>query len=791
MKIAGKLNALFIAAALVLGCFLILFSAHREYQADLDELVTSSLAQVLSRPDLQLRIYKRDTQALQQMMTDFRAPRAVATAAVYDSLGELLVRSEPGTALPSLATLRADVSPTEVALTAPGPEGKPIGVGLWSTWRHEHSPLYLSMPVFSSVNPTAKGLESADFFQALAEPETRGSLVVIGYVQVAIDRQQLLLGIRPLVTQLLFATLTILGLCTAGVVVLTRRMTAPLAQLTQLADKIASGEVKHGEIQGGTEFKDIAHLLNSVIGGVSKYKREIDAGHRLLSLRVDDSATQLSRRKEELDQAADEITQAKSQLHQMAYYDSLTSLPNRRLFTEQLSLLLRMSKRDNNPLALLFLDLDNFKRINDSLGHSAGDLLLREVGKRLTSCVRDSDMLSHNVEAGPRIDVSRLGSDEFTVVLNQLDKVESAGGVAQRIIDTLLEPVIIDGHDIVVRPSIGIALSPGDSDDLEGLLKAAETAMYHAKTSTTGDYLFYDQAMEATGLDNLKLESALRKAIERKELRLHYQPQVDTVSGSVVGAEALLRWEHPEYGLVPPFEFVSLAEEIGLIAELGDWVLVEACRQMNEFRERDLQLPRVAINVSALQFNATFAGRVKEVLEQADLPPSMLELALTEAVLMDNNSDTIESLQELRELGVYLSVDNFGTSYAPINYLSRQPLDELKIDRSFMFECEQREESARLVIAIIAMAKSLNMRMVVEGVETEGQCQFLTRNGARVMQGYLFSKPVPAEELTPLLAPWHFLEQVQRIALSAATQQQEAEREAATSDYRPVEALVS
>jgi len=796
MKIAGKLNALFIAAALVLGCFVILFSAHREYQADLEELVTSSLAKVMSRPDLQLRIYKRDTQALTHIMADFREPRAVALAAVYDSLGKLLAQSESDNAaagaLPSLATLRADISLTETALTAPGPEGKPIGTGLWSTLRHEDYPLYLSMPVFSSVNPTAKGLESADFFQALAKPETQGSLVVIGYVQMSIDRQQLLLGIRPFVTQLLLGTLLILGLCTAGVVVLTRRMTAPLKQLTQLADKIASGEVKHGaEIQGDSEFKDIAHLLNSVIGGVSKYKREIDADHRLLSLRVDDSATQLSRRKEELDQAADEITKAKSQLHQMAYYDSLTSLPNRRLFTEQLSLLLRMSERDDNPLALLFLDLDNFKRINDSLGHSAGDLLLREVGKRLTSCVRDSDMLSHHVEAGPRIDVSRLGSDEFTVVLNQLDKVESAGNVAQRIIDTLLEPIIIDGHDLVVRPSIGIALSPAHSTDLEGLLQAAETAMYHAKTSTSGDYLFYDPAMEATGLDNLKLESALRKAIEREELRLHYQPQVDTVSGSVVGAEALLRWEHPEYGLVPPFEFVSLAEEIGLIAELGDWVLEEACRQMNEFRAQGLQLPRVAINVSTLQFNTAFASRVKEVLEQADLPPAMLELALTEGVLMDNNSDTIESLEELRELGVYLSVDNFGTSYAPINYLSRQPLDELKIDRSFMFECEQREESARLVIAIIAMAKSLNMRMVVEGVETEGQCQFLTRNGARVMQGYLFSKPVPADELTPLLAPWHFLEQVQRIAMSAAAQQQEeAEPEAATNDYRPVTALV-
>jgi EAL domain-containing protein (putative c-di-GMP-specific phosphodiesterase class I) len=273
--------------------------------------------------------------------------------------------------------------------------------------------------------------------------------------------------------------------------------------------------------------------------------------------------------------------------------------------------------------------------------------------------------------------------------------------------------------------------------------------------------------MQATGLDHLKLESDLRKAIDRDELLLHYQPQVDTTNGSIVGAEALLRWEHPEYGLVPPFRFIPLAEEIGLIEELGDWVLVETCRQMKEFREQGLELPRVAINVSVFQFSSLFIERVKEVLAQADLPASMLELGLSEAVLMDNDKSTIEALQELRELGVYLSVDNFGTSYAPLDYLGRCPLDELKIDRSFVVDCDIKEENARLVKAIISLAKSLDLRMVAEGVETEGEYQFLINNGARVMQGYMFSKPVPAEELQRLLVvPWHFMTQIQRIALT-------------------------
>ncbi|RLA51484.1 MAG: GGDEF domain-containing protein, partial [Gammaproteobacteria bacterium] len=449
------------------------------------------------------------------------------------------------------------------------------------------------------------------------------------------------------------------------------------------------------------------------------------------------------------------------------YYDSLTSLPNRRLFSEQLSLLLDLNERNGKPLALLFINLDNFKRINDSLGHSAGDLLLQDVGKRLVGCLRSSDMLGHYVESGPRIDVSRLGGDEFTVVLNQLDTIDSASVVAQRVIDRLVEPMIIDDHELVVTPSVGIAAAPRDAVDVEGLLRAAGTAMHHAKASARDDFLFYNEDMQSTGLDRLKLESDLRKAIDRDELLLHYQPQVDTANGSIVGVEALLRWEHPEFGLVPPFKFIPLAEEIGLIEEFGDWVLVEVCRQMHEFREQGLELPKVAINVSPLQFNPLFINRVKEVLIQADLPASMLELGLSEGVLMHNDRSTIKSLQELRELGVYLSVDNFGISYAPLSYLGSCPLDELKIGRSFVVDCDLREESGRLVKAIISMANSLNLRIVAEGVETEGEYQFLTSNGARVMQGYLFSKPVPAEELkAQLVVPWHYMTQIQRIALT-------------------------
>ncbi|RLA46852.1 MAG: GGDEF domain-containing protein, partial [Gammaproteobacteria bacterium] len=483
-----------------------------------------------------------------------------------------------------------------------------------------------------------------------------------------------------------------------------------------------------------------------------------------LSMKVEERTSQLSRRNEELNQAVKEVTETKDRLRQLAYYDSLTSLPNRRLFTEQLDLLLRLSKRNKEMMALLFLDLDNFKRINDSLGHSAGDLLLREVGKRLSSCVRDSDVVAHYVESGSaRIDVSRLGGDEFTVVLNQLDSAESAGVVARRLISALTQPVTIEGHELVVTPSIGIAISPNDSNEVEGLLKAADTAMYHAKSSGKNHFLFYHSDMDAAGVDRLKLETDLRKAIERDELVLHYQPQVDTQTGSVVGAEALMRWQHPEQGLVPPFKFIPLAEEMGLIGALGDWGLQEACRQMVELQSLGLNLPKMSVNVSALQFNPAFIERVNEVLKETGLRPSRLELELTEGIMMDDTDATLSALDDLKELGVNLSIDDFGTGYSSLSYLSRFPLDELKIDRSFVIDYDKSENDASLIIAIIAMARSMKLKLVAEGVETHEQYHFLRQHGANVIQGYLFSKPVPLEELKPLLTRGYFRDQINEI----------------------------
>ena len=767
MTIAGKINILFVSVVILLGATATGFTAHREYQIALEQLVVEATANVASRPDLAINIYLNNPTQIKQALGNFLKPRAVDLAVAHNAQGDEMVRRDLTNTktytLPTFASVRQGISIADIGLVAMGARQNIIGTDLWSSVYSSNSVLYLTLPVYSPIDTSRNDLSAADFLVALAKSERKTSLVVIGYVQLEIDPSELIVAIAPVVTSVLFGSLLLTLLSGALVAILTRRIGVPLSRLAKLAEDYEAGtQAQPIEILGSGEVAQIAQTLNNVIpDGVAKSKR---LDERLLALKEVERVSQLAKRDEELNKATEEITETKIQLRQMAYYDRVTSLPNRRLFTEQLGLLLRLIHRSGNRLALLFVSLDNFKRVNNSLGHSNGDALLSEVGERLLECLRDSDIVAYFVESEPKIEVSRLGGDEFTLVLNQLDTVASAGIVARRVIDRLKEPMIFDGQEVVISPSVGIAMAPADAETVEMLLSAASTAMHHAKASTTDDFLFFRKDMDAAGVDHLKLEADLRKAVEREELVLHYQPQVDSVSGSVVGAEALLRWEHPEYGLVPPLKFVHVAERIGLIGELGDWVLEAACRQMKRFRDQGLKLPRVAINVSAFQFNSSFSSKVKTVLQQADIPASVLELGLSEGSLADNDPKTIEALQELKEMGVYLSVDDFGTSFAPLSYLSHYPLDELRIDRSFVAHCVDRPESAKLVKGIISMAKSLELNIVAEGVETDDQYNFLKQNGTRVMQGYLFSKAVPANELERLLVPWHFTDQVQRIS---------------------------
>jgi diguanylate cyclase (GGDEF)-like protein len=769
MTIAGKINTLVIAIVVSMGVVVSTLVGVREYRQERDALLSRLEQRVTDNSKLALHVGYRNAEGVSRELQALLHEPALVAALAYDAQGGLIASSVAGEGVnPSLESsyhIRDGASATQVVVESLGGNGQAAGSSLISAILSPGSHIVQSLPVISTVDPLSGSLTPGEYLAGVLTSDARSSQHVLGYIHLTSNPRALLGIVLPWLFAISLGWLVFAVLSVVISNSITRRITSPLARLAIVADKLASGELEQAPVQvnGSGEIKEIAKILNGVIAGLGQYKSRMEVDHQLLSMKVEERTSQLSRRNEELNKAVQQVTRTKNRLRQLAYYDSLTSLPNRRLFTEQLSLLLRLARRNKQQLALLFLDLDNFKRINDSLGHSAGDLLLREVGARLSNCVRDSDVVAHYVDNGAKIDVSRLGGDEFTVVLNQIDGEATAGLVAERLISALMEPMMIEGHELVVTPSIGIAVAPDHADDVEGLLRCADTAMYHAKSVGKNGYLYYDGQMDAAGIDRLTLETDLRRAIDREELVLHYQPQVDTNTGGVVGAEALVRWEHPEHGLVPPFRFIPLAEEMGLIGDIGDWVLRAACEELTRLQSIGLRLPKVAVNVSALQFTPSFNRRVKEILDQTGVDPTMLELELTEGVVMGDTNASVQALGELKELGVSLSIDDFGTGYSSLSYLSRFPLDELKIDRSFVIAAGNSEQDASLVVAIIAMAKGLGLKIVAEGVETPEQYHFITSSGAHVIQGYLFSKPVPAQELESMLDPWHFQQQIRDI----------------------------
>ncbi len=446
-----------------------------------------------------------------------------------------------------------------------------------------------------------------------------------------------------------------------------------------------------------------------------------------------------------------DITERKEterKMHDLAYYDSLTGLPNRALFKEQLARAIRVAERQQERLAVMFLDLDRFKQINDSLGHSVGDQLLKEVGKRLGACLRATDNVGR--DRGDDA-MARLGGDEFTVLLTELAQPEDAGKVAHRIVEALARPFSIDGQELFVSASLGIAVYPADGTDVDALLKSADVAMYSAKEQGRNNYQFYSRELNARALERLDLERDLHRALERREFHLNYQPLVEAPGGKVVGVEALLRWRHPQRGLVPPNAFIPIAEHSGLIVSIGEWVLAEACRQGQAWRESGLRL-EMSVNVSGLQFReGRLVDTVARALAATGFDPALLVLEATETIMLENQKTTLAVLQALKDLGVRVAIDDFGTGYSSLSYLKRFPLDTLKIDASFVRDLDAGRGDHAIVSAIIAMAKSLGLRTLAEGVETVRQAELLMSLGCSRMQGYFYSRPVAPAEIPSLV----------------------------------------
>jgi diguanylate cyclase (GGDEF)-like protein len=454
------------------------------------------------------------------------------------------------------------------------------------------------------------------------------------------------------------------------------------------------------------------------------------------------------------DQAAVALANARmlDQVRELAYYDSLTGLPNRLSYKERLAYALEQASRNQMLVAAFFIDLDHFSRINDTLGHEVGDQLLRHVASRLRSCCRERED-----EVGPAFatlapEVARLGGDEFTVIMPGLHDPQDAAKLARRLISSFAHPVRVGTHEIFINASIGIAIYPFDGEDLDTLLMHADTAMYKAKEQGGNSYQTYSKSMTTTALQRLTLENDLRRALERSEFEVHYQPIVDAYTGTVVGAEALLRWRHPDLGLLLPSEFIPIAEENGLIVPMGEWILQAACSQNRAWQNAGFPRIRVGVNLSSRQLKRRLTDTIARALQLSGLEPRYLSLELTESVLVNHHKEGTDALHALRAMGLHLAVDDFGTGYSSFSYLKHFPLDTLKIDRSFIREIAIHPDDAAITTAIIAMGHALGLRVIAEGVETEAHLTLLQNQGCDEVQGYLVGRPVPAERFEEHLA---------------------------------------
>ncbi len=460
-----------------------------------------------------------------------------------------------------------------------------------------------------------------------------------------------------------------------------------------------------------------------------------------------------------------ERRRAEQKIRYLAFFDSVTGLPNRAFLTQLLNQAIASAKRLNRYLAVLFLDLDHFKMINDTLGHDAGDMLLQGVSKRLQSSLRCS-----GDRGGPGFEikeesgftalgtdiVTRLGGDEFVILLTELGNPENAVAVAQRIGQTLAEPFSVKGKEISVTSSIGIAVYPIDGGDVDTLLKNADAAMYDAKQNGRNCCQYFTDSLNGNAIRKLTLATNLRRALQRGELVVHYQPRIDIRMSRVVACEALVCWQHPDFGLITPDEFIPIAEETGLIAPIGEWVLKEACQQAVNWGQQGLPGMKVSVNLSAMQFKqADLSSHVSRILSKSRLDPSLLELELTEGLLLEDSEACRQNLKHIADIGVEISVDDFGTGYSSLSYLKRFPIKSLKIGRTFVKDINKSGDEEALVGAIIALAHNLRLRAVAEGVECSSQLDFLSDRGCDEAQGFLFARPGPASDIAQWIKRYH------------------------------------
>ena len=574
------------------------------------------------------------------------------------------------------------------------------------------------------------------FSHILYEGEQIGVVYLRSDMDVVHDRLILFLGIVALV---LLVSLLITFTLSAH---MQRIITGPLLRLSAIARQVSTEKNYSVRVigKGKDELGKLISDFNTMLDEIQSRDNELSEHRLKLEERVAQRTRELEIANAKLEVSKEKAESVASRMEYHAHHDALTGLPNRILLNDRIKNELAHARRQQTNAALLFLDLDRFKIINDSLGHAVGDQLLRVISRRLNNCVRDEDT------------VARLGGDEFMILLPRISGSGDAGRIAKKVIECLVDPISCNGHELHITTSIGISIYPYDGTDAETLIKHADISMYRAKELGRNKSVYYTAEMNAGSRKQLTMETSLRKALSRNQLKLLYQPKVDIKRNIIVGVEALLRWEHPTLGFISPLDFIPIAEDTGLIVPIGEWVLGTAFKQLKQWHRAGFSHLTMAVNLSSTQLSHPgFEDVVAHSLEESGLDACMTELEVTENVAMENIDSAIAILDRLKCMGVTIAMDDFGTGYSSLSYLRRLPIDTVKIDKSFVCEIPDSAEDVTIAQAIIAMAQSLKLSLVVEGVENTRQLNFFRQQGVNIVQGYLFSKPVEASKILEML----------------------------------------
>jgi len=594
----------------------------------------------------------------------------------------------------------------------------------------------LPEPDFETNNILFRDNYVALFSNITHEGETIGAV----YIRADLDSMhQHLVWFLGIVCSVLLTSLLVTLMLSAR---MQRIITDPLLRLSAIARQISTEKNYSLRVvgEGKDELGNLVVDFNKMLDEIQLRDDEL-MEHRV---QLEDRVTQRTR---ELEESNNQLSQSKKQAETVAkrmeyhaHHDDLTGLPNRALLNDRINKELAHARRQKSMMALLFLDLDRFKVINDSLGHAIGDQLLRVISRRLKNCVREEDT------------IARLGGDEFMILLPRITSSSDAGRVGRKVTDALVEPVSCNGHELHITTSIGISIYPFDSTNVETLIKNADISMYRAKELGRNKVVYYTAEMNAGSRKQLALETNLRKALDRGELQLHYQPKINIAKDTIVGVEALLRWNHPSMGSISPAEFIPVAEDSGLIIPIGEWVLKTAFKQLREWHDAGHDELTMAVNLSSAQLSRSgIEASINEAISDAGIDPCMAELEITENVAMQDIESAIATLDKLKCTGINIAMDDFGTGYSSLSYLRRLPIDIVKIDQSFVRDIPDSKEATLIAQAIIAMAQSLKLSLIVEGIETVKQLNYFRQQGCEVMQGFLFSRPVAAEELLEIL----------------------------------------